>query len=310
MALLTPLLLLFLRFYFHLFTDTEREAGRETGRGRSRLPTGSPMLDSILDPLGSGPEPKADAQPLSHPGVLLLLPWKRTWASGFTPSPGHPSPHPYLNLLIFSSSFSVRPTNIPGFIHAGLGFFFFATQRRSWIPCLPYLCLPKSAPNGCFLLSSLSWVYTNISNSLVARSLWISNRHFKLILFLKVHHLASQSYFPSSIFPILLKNTFIPQSVQGRSTFLLPFVQISWGTKCYQIYFLIFNSITHSLSIHGPCINWGTHPLWSRWLSIPARLSLATKLPHCVRATFLKSTVVSLSFSCFNFFHSFPFSSV
>ena len=46
--------------------DTEREA--ETGRGRSRLPVGSPMQDSIP---ASQPEPKADALPLSHPGVCL-----------------------------------------------------------------------------------------------------------------------------------------------------------------------------------------------------------------------------------------------
>ena len=48
--------------------DTERQ--RHTGRGRSRLPTES---DVGLDPgtLGSLPEPRADAQPLSHPGVPL-----------------------------------------------------------------------------------------------------------------------------------------------------------------------------------------------------------------------------------------------
>ena len=48
--------------------DTER--GRDIGRRRSRIPVGSPMWDSIpgLCP-GSGPEPKADTQPLSHPGV-------------------------------------------------------------------------------------------------------------------------------------------------------------------------------------------------------------------------------------------------
>ena len=44
------------------------ERGRDIGRGRSRLLTGSLMWDSIPGP-GSHPEPKADAQPLSHPGV-------------------------------------------------------------------------------------------------------------------------------------------------------------------------------------------------------------------------------------------------
>ena len=51
----------------------DRERGRDIGRGRGRLPVGSPMWDSILglDPgtPGSHPESKADAQPLSHPGV-------------------------------------------------------------------------------------------------------------------------------------------------------------------------------------------------------------------------------------------------
>ena len=49
--------------------DTERERGRDIGRGRSRLPTGSPMQDSILGFPGSQPEPKADTQPLNHVGV-------------------------------------------------------------------------------------------------------------------------------------------------------------------------------------------------------------------------------------------------
>ena len=41
-----------------LMSDIERD--RDIGRGRSRLPAGTP---------GSCPEPKADTQPLSHPGV-------------------------------------------------------------------------------------------------------------------------------------------------------------------------------------------------------------------------------------------------
>ena len=46
--------------------DTEKEA--DTGRGRSRLLTGSLMWNSIPRS-GSLPVLKADAQPLNHPGV-------------------------------------------------------------------------------------------------------------------------------------------------------------------------------------------------------------------------------------------------
>ena len=49
--------------------DRERERGRDTGRGRSRLHTGSPNVG--LDPWtpGSCPGPKAGAKLLSHPGI-------------------------------------------------------------------------------------------------------------------------------------------------------------------------------------------------------------------------------------------------
>ena len=53
--------------FFHLFMrDTEKEA--DTGRGRSRLLTGSLMWNSIPRS-GSLPVLKADVQPLNHPGV-------------------------------------------------------------------------------------------------------------------------------------------------------------------------------------------------------------------------------------------------
>ena len=48
--------------------DTDQEKEAETGRGRSRLLAGSPMWDSIPT-AGSDPEPKTDAQLVSHPGV-------------------------------------------------------------------------------------------------------------------------------------------------------------------------------------------------------------------------------------------------
>ena len=62
---------LFLKnFYlFMIVTERERERGRDIGRGRSRLPAGSLMWDSIPGPPGSRSEPKADAQSLSHPGI-------------------------------------------------------------------------------------------------------------------------------------------------------------------------------------------------------------------------------------------------
>ena len=47
--------------------DTEKEA--DTGRRRSRLPSGSPMQDHLGTP-GSHPGPKAGTKPLSHPGIL------------------------------------------------------------------------------------------------------------------------------------------------------------------------------------------------------------------------------------------------
>ena len=64
---------------FYLFMkDTERERERERERQRHRqrekqAPCREP--DVGLDPRtpGSRPEPKANAQPLSHPGVALAI---------------------------------------------------------------------------------------------------------------------------------------------------------------------------------------------------------------------------------------------
>ena len=55
--------------------DTERS--RDIGRRRRSSPCRSPM-QSVFDPRtpGSHPEPKADAQPLSHPGAPKLLYFK------------------------------------------------------------------------------------------------------------------------------------------------------------------------------------------------------------------------------------------
>ena len=54
----------FLKFLF--IHERHIERGRDTGRRRSRLPAGSLMWDLIP---GSGHEPKADTQPLSHPSA-------------------------------------------------------------------------------------------------------------------------------------------------------------------------------------------------------------------------------------------------
>ena len=49
--------------------DTEREGGRDTGRGRSRLHAGSPMWDLILGLQDHG-QAKSRRITLSHPGTL------------------------------------------------------------------------------------------------------------------------------------------------------------------------------------------------------------------------------------------------
>ena len=58
----------FLRFYLFIY-ERHRKRGRDIGRRRSRIPAGSLIPDSIPGLPGSQPEPKADAQPLSHPGA-------------------------------------------------------------------------------------------------------------------------------------------------------------------------------------------------------------------------------------------------
>ena len=66
-SLIAPVCALFFlkKGFIYLFMrDTQREA--DTGRGRRRLPVGNQMRDWTP---GSRPEPKADTQPLSHPGA-------------------------------------------------------------------------------------------------------------------------------------------------------------------------------------------------------------------------------------------------
>ena len=55
--------------FFKVLFIHERHRRRSRDTGRSRLHAGSPTWDSIPNP-GITTEPKADAQPLSHPGAL------------------------------------------------------------------------------------------------------------------------------------------------------------------------------------------------------------------------------------------------
>lgn len=51
-------------------TQRQRQRCRDTGGGeRSGIHAGSPLWDWIPGPPGSRHEPKAEAQPLKHPGV-------------------------------------------------------------------------------------------------------------------------------------------------------------------------------------------------------------------------------------------------
>ena len=50
--------------------DTERQTQAE---GERQVPCGEPNVGLDARTLGSLPEPKADAQPLSHSGALLTL---------------------------------------------------------------------------------------------------------------------------------------------------------------------------------------------------------------------------------------------
>ena len=63
-------ILFFKRFYVFLH-ERHRKRGRDTGRGKSRFPAGTRMWDSIRTP-GSRPEPKTEAQPVSHPGTARM----------------------------------------------------------------------------------------------------------------------------------------------------------------------------------------------------------------------------------------------
>ena len=76
----------FKKAFINLFKrDTER--GRDMGKGRSRLPVGILMRDSIPGPPlppGWQPEPEADAQLLSHPGAPRFSILNNFWSYGYS----------------------------------------------------------------------------------------------------------------------------------------------------------------------------------------------------------------------------------
>ena len=92
--------------------DTER--GRDTGRGRSRLPHGKP--DARLDPRtpGSHPEPKADAQVLSHRGLpSLVLAKNPAKPVSQEPPTFHGQSGPFLLLMLPSSAVRCPLATVP-----------------------------------------------------------------------------------------------------------------------------------------------------------------------------------------------------
>ena len=74
---------IFLKILF--IHERHRERGRDTGRGRSRLHAGNQMQGLNPRTPGSHPEPKADAQPLSDPGVPLKKSVYPVWCSNSKP---------------------------------------------------------------------------------------------------------------------------------------------------------------------------------------------------------------------------------
>ena len=82
--------------------DRHTERGRDIGRRRSRFPVGE--ADVGLDPrtLGSQPEPKADAQPLSHPGTLCQI-FLTDKLANYWPLRDWPGIRWHLNVAIFTT---------------------------------------------------------------------------------------------------------------------------------------------------------------------------------------------------------------
>ena len=109
-------LLVFLRFY--LFThERHRERSRDIGRGRHRHREPGVGLDPRT--LGSHPGPKADTQPLSHPGAPEMVVFKKEMRN----LPGY-AQHPRLLLLVLcvcSVTPNTPPVSQPGWTLPGWG---------------------------------------------------------------------------------------------------------------------------------------------------------------------------------------------
>ena len=61
----------FLKIFYLFIHERQTERGRDTGRGRSRLPVVEPDVGLGPRTWKSCPEPKADTQPLSQPGAPI-----------------------------------------------------------------------------------------------------------------------------------------------------------------------------------------------------------------------------------------------
>ena len=109
--------------------DTERARGRDTGRGRSSLHTGSPMWDLILGFQDHAPRPKAGVKLLSHPGIGLQ-PRAWSWRPRIESHVGLPAWSPLLPLpvslpLALSFSLSLCPSWVNNTI-------FWKTEMNLW----------------------------------------------------------------------------------------------------------------------------------------------------------------------------------
>ena len=69
---------IFFEYFIYLFMrGTDKERGRDIGETEKQSPCREPNVGLNPGIPGSCPEQKADAQPLGHPGILLLSDYKK-----------------------------------------------------------------------------------------------------------------------------------------------------------------------------------------------------------------------------------------